>query len=411
MVSPIDLVFRALIEVLSITLLINRFLIPIQKNRKGGMIYFILAYVVHNFFWAYSVGIKSIPLRCIEYYVYYVIIWLIIDYFFEGEGFVNFISVFATVFAFKFGVFGFIYLFTGVYGQFDSAEMNELMKMHTYQAYVVYAISLVIGYFTARIMIAIYRHINRRVGFVMIAVLAAVQMLPEIVNSAESVYIVLPDIVLFMVLGIFMQNRILNRQEKMETHYHQLEEVQKQRQEKLNKIRHDLANHISVIDNARYAEKEKETLHKIEGKIQTGSAIIDCLLDEKRRICRTENITITETFTNISDSCVSNFDWISLFSNLIDNAIEACKKVDTDRRISYTMERRGVYFLFRISNSKTKTYRPIQENFITTKSDISQHGYGTQIIRDITRKYDGRVRYEDTQNEMNAFIILNAWKT
>lgn len=407
MFQVFDTVIRAFIEAFMVTKLISTFLVPIQKNRRWGIVYFCTTYFLHIIFWSYSGLIESIPLKCFEYYLFYAIAWLIVDYFFENDGFVNFIFVFATSFVYKAGMFGFIFLTTGIYGQFNVSKLNMLREKTSPKAYVVYIVSIFVGYWVARLMIRIYKHFRGYIGFLIIAVCAGTQMLVEIVDRAENVFVLFPDILLFMTLSVVMQNRKLKNEDKQRQHYEQLEKQLKVQQDNLAKIRHDLANHISVADSLQL----RDTLHEIEKEIRSGSPIVDCLIEEKERQCIRENIEFTGTYVDLSDNCVSNYDWVSLFANLLDNAFEACMKLQGKRKIALSMERKGDYFLLMVSNSKAADYKPAQEHFITTKGDVANHGYGTQIIRDIVRKYDGRVRYEDLEGEMRVHIILQAFRS
>ena len=74
------------------------------------------------------------------------------------------------------------------------------------------------------------------------------------------------------------------------------------------------------------------------------------------------------------------------------------------------MTRDNNLFYFEITNTKLPSSKPVQNDFITTKGYLTNHGYGTQIIRDITRKYNGSVRYQDTQNKSSVFVTLQAWE-
>ena len=391
--------------------LIKHFIIPIQKNRKGGMLLFVITYLAHDFFWVFSYTIDSTLIKCAEFYLYYIITWVIIDCFFEGEGFVNFVLIYAADFVLRTGIFTTVFLTTGIFGQFNSDDLALLRAKNTPEATIVYLLSVLVGYCLARLAIRLYqRYRNKWPAFIVILLLAATQMVLEVVESAESIYIVLPSMLIFLFSSVLIQTKKLEQQEKMKLYYRTLEKQEKERQEQFAKIRHDLANHIGVISNMQDEMYTEKLLHKVEKEMHTGVLIVDCLFEEKEKICQREGIMVYKNYTLLSESCVTNFDWISLFSNLLDNAIEACGHVEGEKRITYGMERKGEYLLFTIINSKHPNFQPIQEEFLTTKKDIMKHGYGAQIIRDIVKKYDGRIRYEDAQTEMKAYLILHAWE-
>lgn len=42
----------------------------------------------------------------------------------------------------------------------------------------------------------------------------------------------------------------------------------------------------------------------------------------------------------------------------------------------------------------------------TTKDDVKNHGYGTQIIQEIVQKYRGKISYENISNKFKVTLIL-----
>ena len=153
----------------------------------------------------------------------------------------------------------------------------------------------------------------------------------------------------------------------------------------------------------------KEVLSVIDGELKSGVPIIDCLLDEKERMCKAGGIHLQEQLTDVSGSKISNFDWISLLANLLDNAIEACERAGKEKQINLELRRNGVYIIIKLDNSKCIEEKPLDNKFATVKQKKQGHGYGTKIIRDIVKKYDGRVQYEDSGDMMNTHIVMHAW--
>ena len=78
-------------------------------------------------------------------------------------------------------------------------------------------------------------------------------------------------------------------------------------------------------------------------------------------------------------------DMVVLFSNLLDNAIEACEKVDGNRviRVSVVLKRS---LLFSIRNT-TLPVKIKNDTIQTTKPNASLHGFGLSNIKLILNKY------------------------
>ena len=94
----------------------------------------------------------------------------------------------------------------------------------------------------------------------------------------------------------------------------------------------------------------------------------------------------------------------TIISNLLNNAIEACEKIQEDKRIiefeiagynsQIFISVRNSYDMESIINQKQK--------FITTKEDKLNHGIGLENVRRTVKKYDGDMRISQ---ENERFIV------
>ena len=82
-----------------------------------------------------------------------------------------------------------------------------------------------------------------------------------------------------------------------------------------------------------------------------------------------------------------------LYGNLLDNAIEACRKVEEDRRFIRIENKftEGKLLLI-VENSKTGERN---ESLKTTKKDNYSHGRGIHSVRKVVEKYNGTVTFTD----------------
>ena len=110
----------------------------------------------------------------------------------------------------------------------------------------------------------------------------------------------------------------------------------------------------------------------------------------------------------VSLDSVEEIDLCSLFGNLLDNAIEACTKIDEGKPRSVAMKAysKGGYQVVRVEN----TYSPahLNKDFLkTSKSDGKNHGFGMKVIDKISKKYGGEVRTEITDEKVNITVYLS----
>lgn len=109
--------------------------------------------------------------------------------------------------------------------------------------------------------------------------------------------------------------------------------------------------------------------------------------------------------TDFSD--INDVDLCSLLSNILDNAITACKNCQIDsKRIFINIISDEYKYVFCVKNSIPESVLQHNPDLITTKSDKDNHGMGVKIIRSIAAKYDGKVDYYEEDKEFCCSVIL-----
>ena len=177
---------------------------------------------------------------------------------------------------------------------------------------------------------------------------------------------------------------------------------------KINKLysefrsfRHDFKNHILCIGGL-ISEGENEMamdyIHEIENmaafekrEFDTGNIMVDALLSDKKAKANTIGAKLLfEGF--VPTMGISNADLCVIFSNAVDNAIEACAKDDSDSEKLITIKsdfRQGCFFL-KITNPVFEEVNFKGKNKImTSKKDGERHGFGVANIVGTVEKYLG----------------------
>ena len=393
---------------LGLTFIIKDFLTP---NRTGfwGYMLFTFTFFVHDALLVFMGDMISATVKCIEYIVFYIISYLIVRYCFSGNSVRNFIWIYGANFIYQAMASIFYLLFIGLRFNFNYEKFEEITSMPLGENYVMLFATMVLGVAIAKALMKMLLKRDNRIVQIAVGVMAFAGILAGAINSAVSLYIVFPILCLALLVGMLHQDKMIKQIEKQEVYYSELENRQRIKNEELEKIRHDLANHISVINDMGSIDYAKEVLYVIDGELKSGVPIIDCLLDEKERNCKAKGIHLQEQLTDVSGSTVSNFDWISLLANLLDNAMEACERAGNEKEIGLELRRNGVYIIIELNNRKCAEEKPVENKFATVKQKKQGHGYGTKIIKDIVKKYDGRLQYEDLGDRMNIHIVMRAW--
>lgn len=204
--------------------------------------------------------------------------------------------------------------------------------------------------------------------------------------------------------------------DKMQNELYRLEFENSEKQYiEINKIRHDMKNHLQCIA-AFISEKEyskandyienilKSKLIFGYNQINTGNRVVDIISNIKLMQCQNENI-LTNVQAGKFETTIEAVDLCSLLGNVFDNAIEACRNVKSDKVIYFNIAQKKEYINIVIKNSICKSVLQNNSDLNTTKLQKDIHGYGLKSVRDIVHKHNGMMDlYEE-----NDLFVADIW--
>ena len=204
---------------------------------------------------------------------------------------------------------------------------------------------------------------------------------------------------------VFGMNRIYLEQEKS-SQYHSQISVYKMLTEQYRqseRLRHDMKNHIialTALSRNKEWEKIEDYLKNMEGVILdaggdlTGNKAVDALLYQKRKQAEGEDIKWECDMQMPKGCCINEFDLCVLMGNILDNALEACGRMQKDENRFINIQARTVKkcFLIEVKNSMDRTEK-FTEGF-TNKDDSQEHGIGLLNVGDVVNRYNGAVHKE-----------------
>lgn len=136
-----------------------------------------------------------------------------------------------------------------------------------------------------------------------------------------------------------------------------------------------------------------EELVQIDESRYSDNPIVDSVLRTKLGIAKAEGIRVSTSIRIPKQMQMEHGDIGVLYGNLLDNAIEACRKVEADRRfIKIENKYTAGKLIIIVENSKIGEKN---ESLTTTKKDNYSHGRGIHSIRRVVDKYNGMITFTD----------------
>lgn len=191
----------------------------------------------------------------------------------------------------------------------------------------------------------------------------------------------------------------------------------KQKNDKLIRIKHDIKNELQIAYAMMDKDKKVSTkiLNELNDKLEdikiinfSKNAILNTILTLKKMEIKNSGINLEIEIDKTVDFNMEEIDICDLFSNILDNSIEATKKYNCENRfIKFCIAKKNDYIIIKCEN----TYEGVLKknsygNYITTKQEEKQHGYGINIIKNIVDKYNGEINFITKNNIFKIVIIF-----
>lgn len=182
---------------------------------------------------------------------------------------------------------------------------------------------------------------------------------------------------------------------------------------------HDMNNHIIVIkyflENKDYNNMD-EYIESLSKKIVANNdnnicrnKIINAICVEKSDICKSEEINISFDIVINKELNIDDLDLCIILGNLIDNAIEACEKINNKKIQKVIQVSSRVYLnqiYIKVINSKNNKLKKHNCKFLTSKKDKKNHGIGLENVKESVYKNHGEIEIKDSKNTFEVSLYM-----
>ena len=226
-------------------------------------------------------------------------------------------------------------------------------------------------------------------------------------------------------LELTSQNKDLKYE--LDSYKWQMEEIRRQEEEirqlhqNTRKLKHDMRNHLMVMaaymnsgdyENARkYVSEILDKLNAVRSYVETGNPLLNHILNDKLEICRQEGIDVKADIGKASFEKMKGIDFSAVFSNAVDNAIEASRRETRKEIVISVYEKKG-YDVISVKNRISQSVLEKNPELKSTKTsdgglaiDGEKHGFGVNQIKEIVESYDGMTDFY----EEDGFFIVNVF--
>ena len=186
----------------------------------------------------------------------------------------------------------------------------------------------------------------------------------------------------------------------------------------IRQMKHEMRNHLTNIkgliesgnyeDMQQYLSKMDESMNVFEITIQTGNAVTDVIVNDKQKAASKQGVQFQSEFSYPVSDRYDAYDIGIIVNNLLQNALEACEKMNTgERYITLSGKQKRKFFLIEVRNSfdgeikfDSNTNLPVSDK----EKDISLHGIG---LSNVMGDLDIKVK----KNEFSVTILLQERRT
>lgn len=326
-----------------------------------------------------------------------------------------------------------------IFGMIFSVSVDEMMTVFGAHRFVLLVSSKIILFYLSRIILK-FKAVNYKKipasSWVLITVIPLLTIFIMVTITESAVYNNNTKSTFYLLLSIFglittnvifyrtfmksvrdyeisTENRLLKQNiELQKKHSAELKNLYKE----IQTMRHDMKNQLLGIrtfvedkNNGRalnYINSLIEDIDMTKKFVFTNNDMFNAIINNKFSDANSKGIKTTYDIGYEIENQIEDADINILFGNLLDNAIEACEKLEGNKEINLSIMKKRGYISIQVKNTVAEPVLQENPGLLTNKADKLNHGMGIRSIKKTVQKYDGIIDFTENGNIFICDILL-----
>lgn len=200
--------------------------------------------------------------------------------------------------------------------------------------------------------------------------------------------------------------------EQSEQHLNEVRSIHRE----MRGYKHDFHHHLQTLKGymqageyervVSYIDELDKKLQNVDTLLKTGNVSLDAILSAKLAQAKSEDIAVTIK-ANVPDKLtLTDVELCIIIANLLDNAIEACSDVDSERFMRIYIAMKGKMLYFSMLNSAGEKKSKKGGLFASNKTGI--HGFGLRRAEAIIEEHGGWCKYNSEDGAFTSEFLVPA---
>lgn len=192
-------------------------------------------------------------------------------------------------------------------------------------------------------------------------------------------------------------------------YYKRREEAEKE----ISYLLHDMKNHLQMIMSMNEQDKTSTYLESLAEQIKnkelqrySSRHVLQVLFDDKVKEAAKQNIFVDIHNRDVKFENIEDFDLVTIFSNLLDNAIEAVATLSEDKKtVTLSIRQIQQMMVIKIKNPAPQKFNKKEDGTLLSTKE-NHKGLGLSSVRNTVEKYHGDMQIKYTDQMFSVIISI-----